>query len=70
MGESESQDKSSPEDYSGVWLKAKKALATYEAAVLHGQWATCVDAASELRTLSTDLLLFARYRDMARSDRG
>jgi len=70
MGESGPQEKLSPEDYSGVWLRAKKALATYEAAALHGQWAACVDAASELRTLSTDLLLFARYRDMARSDRG
>lgn len=49
-------------DYAEAWLRLKKLLATYDAAANLNQWSACEDAAAEMRTLATDLYLWAKTR--------
>jgi len=53
-------------DYSETWILLKKKLATYDAAAMLNQWSICADVAEEMRTLSTDLLLWAIKRQKER----
>lgn len=50
-------------DYTEDWLRLKKLLATYEAAAQLNEWSAALDAAEEMRHLSTRLFLFAKQHD-------
>jgi hypothetical protein len=47
-------------DFADDWLRLKKLLATYESAATINQWSIAMDAAEEMRHVSTRLFLFAK----------